>query len=54
MGQIIDISDIWEIQCPQGCSCEIQKYADLPLHQWTVPEKWSHVRSKSVKCFFLL
>ncbi|KAK2585528.1 hypothetical protein KPH14_010170 [Odynerus spinipes] len=42
MGQIIDIGDIWEIQCPQGCSCEIQKFSDLPLHQWTVP-KWSNI-----------
>lgn len=51
MGQIIDIGDIWETQCPQGCSCEIQKFSDLPLHQWTIPRKWSNVRSKPVKCF---
>ncbi|XP_047350841.1 carboxypeptidase N subunit 2-like isoform X2 [Vespa velutina] len=42
MGQIIDIGDIWETQCPQGCSCEIQKFSDLPLHQWTIPRKWSN------------
>lgn len=35
IGQIIDIGDIWEIRCPQGCTCEIQKFSDLPLHQWT-------------------
>lgn len=34
MGQIIDIGDVWEIKCPQGCTCEIQKYSDLSLHQW--------------------
>ncbi|XP_020293746.1 carboxypeptidase N subunit 2-like [Pseudomyrmex gracilis] len=33
-GQIIDISGIWEIQCPQGCVCEVQKFSDLALHQW--------------------
>ncbi|KAI4502536.1 hypothetical protein M0802_002448 [Mischocyttarus mexicanus] len=42
MGQIINIGDIWEIQCPQGCSCEIQKFSDLPLHQWTIPRKRSN------------
>ncbi|CAK9833453.1 Leucine-rich repeat-containing protein 15 [Anthophora retusa] len=35
-GRIIDIGDIWEVKCPPGCSCEIQKFADLPLHRWTV------------------
>ncbi|XP_077256509.1 uncharacterized protein LOC143894240 [Temnothorax americanus] len=34
MGQIVDIGDVWEIRCPQGCTCEIQKYSDLSLHQW--------------------
>ncbi|XP_012525136.1 insulin-like growth factor-binding protein complex acid labile subunit [Monomorium pharaonis] len=34
IGQIIDIGDVWEIKCPQGCTCEIQKYSDLSLHQW--------------------
>jgi len=34
-GQIIDIGGVWEIKCPQGCTCEIQKFSDLPLHQWT-------------------
>ncbi|CAL7933435.1 unnamed protein product [Xylocopa violacea] len=33
-GQIIDIGDIWEVKCPPGCSCEVQKFADLPLHRW--------------------
>ncbi|XP_076763502.1 uncharacterized protein LOC143430913 [Xylocopa sonorina] len=33
-GQIIDIGDIWEAKCPPGCSCEVQKFADLPLHRW--------------------
>lgn len=33
-GQIIDIGGVWEIKCPQGCTCEIQKFSDLPLHQW--------------------
>ncbi|KAL0122447.1 hypothetical protein PUN28_007283 [Cardiocondyla obscurior] len=32
--QIIDIGDVWEIKCPQGCTCEIQKFSDLSLHQW--------------------
>ncbi|XP_014488422.1 PREDICTED: carboxypeptidase N subunit 2 isoform X2 [Dinoponera quadriceps] len=34
-GQIIDIGGVWEIRCPQGCTCEIQKFSYLPLHQWT-------------------
>ncbi|XP_029166819.1 leucine-rich repeat-containing protein 15-like [Nylanderia fulva] len=34
-GQVIDISGVWEIGCPQGCTCEIQKFSDLPLHQWS-------------------
>ncbi|CAL1688019.1 unnamed protein product [Lasius platythorax] len=34
VGQIIDIGGVWEIRCPQGCTCEIQKFSDLPLHQW--------------------
>ncbi|XP_018358341.1 PREDICTED: insulin-like growth factor-binding protein complex acid labile subunit [Trachymyrmex cornetzi] len=34
IGQVIDIGDVWEIKCPQGCTCEIQKYSDLSLHQW--------------------
>ncbi|XP_011876975.1 PREDICTED: platelet glycoprotein V isoform X2 [Vollenhovia emeryi] len=33
-GQIVDIGDVWEIRCPQGCTCEIQRYSDLSLHQW--------------------
>ncbi|XP_043801178.1 leucine-rich repeat-containing protein 15-like isoform X1 [Apis laboriosa] len=33
-GQIIDIGDIWEAKCPPGCSCEVQKFVDLPLHRW--------------------
>ncbi|KOC67238.1 Leucine-rich repeat-containing protein 15 [Habropoda laboriosa] len=35
-GRIIDIGDIWEVKCPPGCSCEIQKFADLPLHRWII------------------
>ncbi|XP_026673374.1 leucine-rich repeat-containing protein 15-like isoform X2 [Ceratina calcarata] len=34
-GQVIDIGDIWEVKCPPGCSCEVQKFVDLPLHRWT-------------------
>ncbi|XP_070159712.1 carboxypeptidase N subunit 2 [Polyergus mexicanus] len=34
IGQIIDIGGVWEIRCPQECTCEIQKFSDLPLHQW--------------------
>ncbi|XP_043257252.1 carboxypeptidase N subunit 2-like [Colletes gigas] len=33
-GQIIDIGSVWEVKCPQGCSCEVQRFADLPLHRW--------------------
>ncbi|KZC11832.1 Carboxypeptidase N subunit 2, partial [Dufourea novaeangliae] len=33
-GQIIDIGGAWEVKCPQGCSCEVQRFADLPLHRW--------------------
>ncbi|XP_076161898.1 uncharacterized protein LOC143143909 isoform X1 [Ptiloglossa arizonensis] len=33
-GQIIDIGGVWEVKCPQGCSCEVQRFADLPLHRW--------------------
>ncbi|XP_043599250.1 insulin-like growth factor-binding protein complex acid labile subunit isoform X1 [Bombus pyrosoma] len=33
-GQIIDIGDVWEVKCPPGCSCEVQKFIDLPLHRW--------------------
>lgn len=39
MGQIIDIGDVWEIGCPQGCTCEIQRYSDLSLHQWAGTNK---------------
>ncbi|XP_011640668.1 insulin-like growth factor-binding protein complex acid labile subunit [Pogonomyrmex barbatus] len=38
-GQIIDIGDVWETKCPQGCTCEIQKFSDLPLHQWADTNK---------------
>ncbi|EFN87957.1 Carboxypeptidase N subunit 2 [Harpegnathos saltator] len=34
-GQIISIGDMWEMNCPKECTCEIQKFSDLPLHQWT-------------------
>ncbi|CAD1479240.1 unnamed protein product, partial [Heterotrigona itama] len=33
-GQIVDIGYVWEVKCPPGCSCEVQKFADLPLHRW--------------------
>ncbi|XP_031832964.1 uncharacterized protein LOC116427124 isoform X2 [Nomia melanderi] len=33
-GQIIDIGSVWEVKCPQGCSCEVQRFADLPLQRW--------------------
>ncbi|XP_076545281.1 uncharacterized protein LOC143305460 [Osmia lignaria lignaria] len=33
-GQIIDIGNVWEVKCPPGCSCEVQKFADLSLHRW--------------------
>ncbi|XP_076641879.1 uncharacterized protein LOC143352850 isoform X1 [Halictus rubicundus] len=33
-GQIIDIGGVWEVKCPQGCSCEVQRFADLPLQRW--------------------
>ncbi|XP_076680653.1 uncharacterized protein LOC143375450 isoform X2 [Andrena cerasifolii] len=33
-GQIVDIGGIWEVKCPQRCSCEVQRFADLPLHRW--------------------
>ncbi|XP_012268664.2 carboxypeptidase N subunit 2-like [Athalia rosae] len=33
-GQVIDIGGIWEIQCPHSCNCQIEKFSDLPLHQW--------------------
>ncbi|KAG7208289.1 hypothetical protein KM043_014531 [Ampulex compressa] len=39
MGQVIDIGGIWEIKCPQGCFCEIQKFGDLSLHQWSDPNR---------------
>ncbi|KAF3422994.1 hypothetical protein E2986_05766 [Frieseomelitta varia] len=34
LGQIVDIGYVWEVKCPPGCSCEVQKLADLPLHRW--------------------
>ncbi|XP_053988854.1 carboxypeptidase N subunit 2-like [Hylaeus volcanicus] len=33
-GHVIDIGGVWEVKCPQGCSCEVQRFADLPLHRW--------------------
>ncbi|XP_050446099.1 insulin-like growth factor-binding protein complex acid labile subunit [Cataglyphis hispanica] len=50
VGQIIDIGSVWEIKCPQGCTCEIQKFSDLPLHQWadTNRDKDQNVSSDNV------
>ncbi|XP_029677917.1 insulin-like growth factor-binding protein complex acid labile subunit [Formica exsecta] len=50
IGQIIDIGGVWEIRCPQGCTCEIQKFSDLPLHQWadTNRDKDQNVSSDDV------
>ncbi|XP_011265644.2 leucine-rich repeat-containing protein 70 [Camponotus floridanus] len=48
IGQIIDIGGVWEIRCPQGCTCEIQKFSDLPLHQWIDRDKDQNVSSDDV------
>ncbi|XP_012277165.1 carboxypeptidase N subunit 2 [Orussus abietinus] len=36
-GQVIDIGGVWEVKCPQGCSCQVLQFSDLPLHQWIDP-----------------
>lgn len=49
MGQIIDLGGIWEINCPEACTCGIQKFIDLPLHEWIHPNE---IDRQKVKSFF--